>query len=61
MQITSDQMRSAKLLFDLKVPSGDFPSGFQVSAIACNSFSAIKSCFVTGLRCHNKWKKLDYK
>ena len=27
MQITSDPMRSVKLLFDLKVASGDFPSG----------------------------------
>ena len=27
MQITSDPMRSAKLLFALKVASGDFPSG----------------------------------
>ena len=26
MQITSDPMRSAKLLFDLKVAAGDFPS-----------------------------------
>ena len=27
MQMTSDPMRSAKLLFDLMVASGDFPSG----------------------------------
>ena len=27
MQITSDRMRSTKLLFDLKVASGDFPLG----------------------------------
>ena len=27
IQITSDPMRSAKLLFDLKAVSGDFPSG----------------------------------
>ena len=27
LQITSDPVRSAKLLFDLKVASGDFPSG----------------------------------
>ena len=26
VQITSDPMKSAKLLFDLKVASGDFPS-----------------------------------
>ena len=27
MQITRNPMRGAKLLFDLKVASGDFPSG----------------------------------
>ena len=38
MQITSDQMRSAKLLFDLKVASGDFPSGSTYLRLLVTAF-----------------------
>ena len=37
MQITGDPMRSAKLLFDLKVASGDFPSGSTYLRLLVNS------------------------
>ena len=38
MQITSDQMRSAKLLFDLKVASGDFSSGSTYLRLLVTAF-----------------------
>ena len=38
IQITSDPMRSVKLLFDLKVASGDFPLGSMYLQLLVNHF-----------------------